>query len=533
MFAVVDLRVQDGEINDVARRKDDAGHHSAHRALHVHPCVKNAHQDGREEGGRRQAERKSDRLGHKSGRIDPEIACQEYRTAGRYPCGHQFVFLFDVRHEGSAHQVAGDGRRDHQQKARGGGKCRGEPPGRNQTHYPVRQPANLGVGQHNDIAVHIHFVEGRIGVQLYEPVGVLIFVLYKPGLLPVGHPLRYLIVGHVVNRLYQIHLGECGHGRGGGVEDGDEQQGVAGRHPRVAHLWHREKPDDHVWEPSRAHHQGHGYEKDINRGPRPRCVGRKAELRMQLVELVEQVGARIVGQCSPEAELRYHVVGHDDGDVDHRHHVGENEDAVLCHLGVGDAAHAAHHRVDEHDHHPDAHTHVDVHIQEAGEDDAHAPHLTRNVGEGDEDGAGHGHQPGGVRIIAVAHEIGHGELAELAQIGGQEQGEQYIAAGPAHQVDRTVAAHEGDDAGHGDEGCGRHPVGGGGHAVGQWRNARPRNVELAGGEGPRPQRDPDIHGEGEADNDEGPGLNIHSFSPNPRLRQIHGRVCPSTIHTER
>src|SRR5690606_36727394 len=61
-----------------------------------------------------------------------------------------------------------------------------------------------------------------------------------------------------------------------------------------------------------------------------------------------------------------------------------------------------------------------------------------------------GHQAGTLAVEAVTHEIRHGELAELAQVGSQQHGQQHVATGPAHQ-EGGVDVTDRDQAGHGDE----------------------------------------------------------------------------------
>ena len=73
-------------------------------------------------------------------------------------------------------------------------------------------------------------------------------------------------------------------------------------------------------------------------------------------------------------------------------------------------------------------------------------------------------------------------LPYFRRYGRQQHGQQHVAAGPAHQVDRGVIALEGDQAGHGDERGGAHPVGAGGHAVEHRVHALAGHVELRGAE---------------------------------------------------
>ena len=81
-----------------------------------------------------------------------------------------------------------------------------------------------------------------------------------------------------------------------------------------------------------------------------------------------------------------------------------------------------------------------------------------------------------VAAVARAEEVGDGELAELAQVGREEQRHQHVAAGPAHHEREAVEAREVERAGHADERRRAHPVGAGRHAVEERRHAAARDV---------------------------------------------------------
>ena len=239
---------------------------------------------------------------------------------------------------------------------------------------------------------------------------------------------------------------------------------------------------------------------------------------MDGVERVEQPFA--AGHIPAKAKLGHRIAGELHRDGHRRNEEGDDEDDVLRHLGVGDALHAAEHGIDQHDGHADDDAPADVDLQEARKDDADAAHLPGHIGEADDDGAKHRRLPRPLRIVAVANEIGHGELAELAQVGRQQQGQQNEASGPAHQIDRPAIARKGDDARHADEAGRAHPVGGGGHAVGQRRHAFSGDIELTGGLGAAPNGDADVERKAQAHHDERPGLDAHSSStPNLRSRR--------------
>jgi hypothetical protein len=112
-------------------------------------------------------------------------------------------------------------------------------------------------------------------------------------------------------------------------------------------------------------------------------------------------------------------------------------------------------------------------------DDADAVDLGDHVGEGAEDGRKHADQARQVAAEAGAEEVRNRELAELAQVGRQQQGHQAVAAGPAQHEGEAVVAGQVERAGHADEAGGRHPVGAGRHAVEQRRHAPAGDVVLA------------------------------------------------------
>ena len=256
----------------------------------------------------------------------------------------------------------------------------------------------------------------------------------------------------------------------------------------------------------------------------------KPEVALDGVEGLEQVAAGVgsLHQRAAEAELRHRAPRELDRDRDGRDHERDDEHDVLRDLGVGDAAHPARHGVHEHEPHADQHADLDGHLEEAREHDPHPAHLARDVGEGHEDRAEHRDDPCRLGVVPIAHELGHGEAPELAQVGGEQEREQHVAPGPAHQVDAALVAHEGDEAGHRDERGRAHPVGGGRHPVRHRGHAAPRDVEARGRGGATPDRDPDVEAEREPDDRVGPGENAHGRLSRRRVRD---RVASSTTHT--
>ena len=90
-------------------------------------------------------------------------------------------------------------------------------------------------------------------------------------------------------------------------------------------------------------------------------------------------------------------------------------------------------------------------FQETGKYDADAAHLSGNVGKGNKDQAYDRDDARSLRIITLGNKLGHGELAELSQVGREKQGQQDIATGPAHQINGAVITEECDEPGHRDE----------------------------------------------------------------------------------
>ena len=177
-----------------------------------------------------------------------------------------------------------------------------------------------------------------------------------------------------------------------------------------------------------------------------------------------------------QAELRNDVARDHHGYEDDRNGVGEDHHAILGDLGVGDAFHSAQPGVKVYDSTPDQDALPDFDGKESRKDDSHAPHLPHDVGHADEDGANHGHHPGGVRIVPVAHEVRHCGFAEFAQVRNHQRSEENESARPSHEEFRCPISGGGDSARHGNEsGCG-HPVGRGRHPVRKRRYAPACNV---------------------------------------------------------
>ncbi|MNZ78441.1 hypothetical protein D3C78_970120 [compost metagenome] len=449
----------------------------------------------------------------------------------------------------------GDRGRDHQQQTGSGGQRGSQTTSSDQRDHPARQVGDFRVGQHDDVVIHVQlgggrtrrvshltlaihalaFVEGRLADErcaravLDLAVAVLVQPGDQTGIFPGLEPARHFGVAHPRNALQQVGSGEGRHGRSGGVEDGNEQQGPGSGAARSMHGRGGEEADDHVRQTGGTDHQRHGDEEHVDHRTAAVGVGAEAQLLTQTVQAVQHVGVA-TGNGAAQTQLRDRVAGELHGQEDRRNHVGEDHHAVLRHLGVGDALHAAEHGVEEHQRHADDHAGVDIHFQVAGEHDADTAHLACHIGEGNEDHADYRHQTCSGRVVAGTDEVRHGELAELAQVGRQAHRQQHVTAGPTHQVDAAVEADEGDDPRHGDEGGRRHPVGTGGHAVQHRVNPLAGDIVFTGGAGASEERDGDVQREGRADDEVDQGLRIHAHRLTLRGNRACDRADSSSIH---
>ena len=166
----------------------------------------------------------------------------------------------------------------------------------------------------------------------------------------------------------------------------------------------------------------------------------------------------------------------DDRQPDHRNHVGDDQDDVLRDLRPGDRLHAAKERAHQNAGQTDEHANGEFQSGKAAGDEADAVDLRHHIDEGHQHGGKHANQTRRMPAVARPEEVGNGELPELAQVGGEQQGDETVAAGPAHDEGQAVIAGQVERARHADEARGRHPVRSGGHAVEQGRDAAPGDV---------------------------------------------------------
>ena len=170
---------------------------------------------------------------------------------------------------------------------------------------------------------------------------------------------------------------------------------------------------------SGANHQRHGDGEHVDGALAALGVGGKTQLGQGLVKLVEHGQTGAVCDFRAQSNLRNRYAGNQHGNENGGHQIGKDQHTVLGHLGVGNALHATQYGV----HKDDGHTNNDApenwDVEELGEDDADAAHLSRDVGKRNQDQTDHCDHASRGGIIPSTDEIRHGELTEFAQIGGE------------------------------------------------------------------------------------------------------------------
>ena len=189
-----------------------------------------------------------------------------------------------------------------------------------------------------------------------------------------------------------------------------------------------------------------------------------------------------------------------------------DQNAILRHLRIGDALHAAQNRVNENGCGCDVETCCAVHFEEAGEGHASASHLTDNIGHGHNDQRDNGHNACSLAVETVAYEFRNRILAELAQIGRKKHRHKHVTTRPAHEEGRVVIAYECDQTCHRDEGGRRHPVSCSCHAVQDRRNTTPCCVEFRCGARAGPNRDTEVERKRQPHNDNIECCLIHNLA---------------------
>ena len=301
---------------------------------------------------------------------------------------------------------------------------------------PFRQLSNLRARQYGDIVIDRDFVRQTVRcvrtTDLHQAIAVLIFKADQTCTFPVLEPFRNrctaiagdafgrcrVVIGFDVSRFVDciddVVASERANRRSDCVEQRNEDERPASRHTRRACTANREEADDNVRKTRCTEHKGASDRKHVDpRFVRARVLD-EAEFRDDLVQ-VFQHGNIFTANVGDKAKLWNRIPGDHHGDEDCRYGVSENQNAVLSHLRVGDALHAAQNRVNEYDAHADQNTGVEVHAEEARERDTHAGHLTRDVCEGHEQSTDNRDDASRCRVITVAHKVRHGELAEFAK----------------------------------------------------------------------------------------------------------------------
>ncbi len=196
---------------------------------------------------------------------------------------------------------------------------------------------------------------------------------------------------------------------------------------------------------------------------------------------------------------------------DHRDHVGDDQDDVLRHLRPGDRSHSAQERTHQDAGQAEEDPDLEGQSGEPRGDDAHAHDLRHHIGERTEDGGEDADQPRQVALVAGAEEVRDGELPELAQVRRQEERDQAIAAGPAHDEGEAAVAGQVERPRHADERRRAHPVGAGGHAVVHRRHTTTGDVVLRGFGRAAHDADAGVEADGGQQEDD----------PDPGSRQAH------------
>ena len=177
----------------------------------------------------------------------------------------------------------------------------------------------------------------------------------------------------------QVQLGHGAHSRCGGVQDGDEHQCPASRRTSVSNFGYGEEANDHVGQASGTDHQRHGVHEHVEHATgRSGGVLAEAQVGDHLVQLGQQGS---VAKVATQTQLGQGVASEVQRNEDRGNRVSKNQHDVLGNLGIGNTFHATEHGVEEHDRLADINTGVAGHVQEAREGNAHARHLTNDVGQ--------------------------------------------------------------------------------------------------------------------------------------------------------
>ncbi len=384
-----------------------------------------------------------------------------------------------------------------------GGERRGEPAGRHQPRDHIRQSRDLRGGEHDHVRMDAELVE-------LEDAVVVEVVHADPGdavgrhQLPALQPARQFrdrLADHV---LIDLQLGEGRIGRRGEVQQEDEEQRPRHRVPRLAHARRGEVAHQDVRQRGGAHHQAEDQREEVDRAVQVELLVWSGEgLGVRQHHLAGRPHGLLERLDALERHTIHQLRDRHAGDLhrhqDHRDQVGDDQHDVLRDLRPGDRAHAAHHRADQDAGEPDEHRDRERDVEEALGDDADADDLRDDIDERGGDQHDHADEARDVAAVARAEEVRHRVLAELAQIGREQDRHQHVAAGPAEHEGKPAIAERIEAACHADERSGRHPVRARRHAVVDRGHAPSGDVVLAHLHGAAEDADIGIHADREGD----------------------------------
>ena len=87
---------------------------------------------------------------------------------------------------------------------------------------------------------------------------------------------------------------------------------------------------------------------------------------------------------------------------------------------------------------PDEHAHAKIQPGETAGDQSHSVNLRNHISERTQDGREYADGARNAAAVTRTEKIRNGELPELAQIWGQQQGHQHEASGPAQHEGEAV-----------------------------------------------------------------------------------------------
>merc|ERR1712000_156582 len=387
---------------DVHQGGHQTNQHTGYCTCVVHLGAEDTHHQYREDGRCSQTEGQCYHLSRKAWRIQTQITRYQNGTCHCDTCSHQFLFLANIRHEGTLQQVMGNCGRDRQQQTRCCRQCRSQTTGSHQGDYPVWQVSDFRVSQYHDVTVNFHHLiafpaerfslrsKFRVGVIviLDTAVAILIFKLQQTCGFPVLEPVRTFCIDQVAfsranrARLNGIGQVQTSHGTYSWcccVQDRDEQQCPASRSTGIRYFRYSEETDDYVWQTGCTHHQRQCVHQHVERTTFLRGVLSKTQINQGLVEFHQQW--RTVSSIRQEAQLWNRVTGQVQRNKYRRYGVGKDQYTVLSDLSVSYTLHTTQYGVEEYDTHTCIQAGRVVHIHKAGEGNTDTFHLTDYVSQ--------------------------------------------------------------------------------------------------------------------------------------------------------